>query len=240
MAAKEVKYHILDENELFKHAKKSREIEDLEQRLDIGHKILTGYLTSPQVGMGYLEKSINISLGEMPKELFKKFKEQAAKGKKVGYHDQMDFFKKMADAIMPKLVNTKDGDTENNYKHMEMYLGHKDKNGITIQQKVMNYLANGNAEAAKTVIVDAIISYHKQRDQDNLLSELITPDDYDLHKKLAEKFAKKYNNELKESGIDKKVSVGEVEKNIHSHYLERAQHATQLKNEYAKHKGGEE
>lgn len=230
---------MMDANELLEHAKKTLDIDDLEERIDMGHKILTGYLTSPKVEISHLEKSVNVNLGELPKQLLEKFKEKAEKGKKIDYNEQSDFLKKMADLIMPTMGCGVKDSTDMNYGTMMLYLGTKTKEG-TYEDMVRDALKNGNAEQAKQIIIGAITNSQKQREQQNLFNALLPPDDTDLHYKIAEKFVSKYNKELEEAGIDKKVAIGDVAPEIHKHYMDRASLAIKRKSEYGKLKGGEQ
>ena len=236
-------YHKMDENELVKEAHKIRGLPDLEQRVKKGHKLVTGFLRSPKVGLNYHKKVLEIDAGALDtlaQDAHSKFAEKAEEGKYLSHSEQMDLFKELANIVGPSLYKgspAKEGTTQwnENWKQLNEYLGMiqvDPETKKTAMDMVEDYLKKGDVHAAKQFIVNTIIDQYKSRDKKNFLYELIPKDDSEEHLKLAKPVAKAYNKELEEAGIDKEVVEGDIAKAIHGAYESRAQLAINKSKKY--------
>lgn len=197
------KFHELDEIELHKCADKSREIEDLEERLDTGVKILVGYQKSPWKGHTYRQRARDIDHDDL-KELEDKVNKQIYKKRgTLNHNEQMEFFKDLANVVGPPLYIGNEDTPEDNWKHLELYLrsvqtGEKGEKKTAFED-VLSALERGDVMGAKQIIVDTIVSYNINKDA-SLLMEKLVPPDQDYWLEIAEPLADRYNKELKRSG----------------------------------------
>jgi len=228
-------YMKLDHNGFVEEARKSRGM-DLEKRLNRGHEILVSYRQAPKVGSEHVKRAVEIDIGELSKDLYKTFEEKANEGKTLTYNEQMDFFKKISNVVGPAMKIGNEDTPDDNYKHLELYLDKFDsltkQEAGTTRGQVLQAIKEGHAAQAKQIIVNAIIAYHRARDETALLHEIVPPDDQDYHLGAAEVLAKKINEEYKAAGQEKEVIPADIARDIHQAYRDRAKLTIDNLNKY--------
>ena len=224
-----------DADELIEEAKKTHDIEDLEERVGEIHAIWTAYQEAPKVGFDYIKKAHKIdsaAIDDLAENLHELYEERADEGKKLTYPQQMDFFKKLANIIAPPMGMGNKDTPEDNWTNLQHYLKHikssqKDGGGgdkRSLMDDVRDLIKNGDLKGANQLIVNAIIQTKKDLDAENFLYTLIDPDDFNLHVELAGPLTDYLNDELQRSGInDKEYKPEIIAQNIYRAFKERTQ-----------------
>jgi hypothetical protein len=243
MEDKKKEYHKMDENELHKEAENIRKLENLEQAVEEGHKLVTGMFDSKKFGLKYHKASLDIDAGklnDLSKSVHEQFEEKASEGKNLSYEQQMNTFDKLANLIGPKMYlgsDAKEGSDswKQNAETLKFYLSNmKDEKGQPkdVFAQVQGYIERGDVESAKFLIVSNLKNHYTQRDLDNVMTALIPLDDKDYHLGLGKLLAKKHSKEIQEAGIMKEVTPSSVADKIHETYSARAHSALEKKKAY--------